>query len=291
MSGYNLVPGVDENYEFPPEVREALIRSLNIKNTGAALTTAERNALSTAEMDSGYYIFNTDVQTFQIWRADFEEWHDGLEAPGSVKEWPGVSIPPGWMKQDGRALNRQLYKALYARIGTTYGVGNNATTFNIPNRGGRMTVDVDGSYHLGKQGGQPTVPLYIDNLPSHNHGGATGGQSANHDHHFTTGGESARHYHLPFADGGYYIIEGVPGNGPYRLVDKFDFLTDNTQGGEQAFGFNSGSSTGLNQGDHTHSGVTNPELQGHVHGVSAQGGNVPHENMPPYHSAHLIIKY
>ena len=284
MSDYNLLAGVDENYNFPPEVLAALIESLNIRSIGEPMTTAERNALDAPSLDSGYYIFNTDTQVFQVWRADpLNEWHDGLEAPGTVKEWAGNVIPAGWKKQDGTSLPRAKYKALFDKIGTTYGGSGTPTHFNLPNRGGRVSMDTSSAHHLGKQGGAETVALSVAQLPSHNHGGATTVESQSHEHRFVTGGESARHYHLPFGDSAYYMLDGVQGNGPQRYLD----LTD----GGNFYRSDSGSSTGWNQGDHSHAGSTREESVDHTHGIYAQGGDGFHENMQPYHTSHLIIKY
>lgn len=38
----------------------------------------------------------------------------------------------GWVRCDGRSLNRADYSNLYDRINTIYGSGDGATTFNIP---------------------------------------------------------------------------------------------------------------------------------------------------------------
>ena len=45
-----------------------------------------------------------------------------------------VAIPSGWLLCDGSAYSTTgEYKDLYDVIGTTYGVGDNLTTFNLPN--------------------------------------------------------------------------------------------------------------------------------------------------------------
>jgi microcystin-dependent protein len=45
------------------------------------------------------------------------------------------SAPTGWLVCNGQAVNRagvSGYPALFAAIGTTYGAGDNSTTFNLP---------------------------------------------------------------------------------------------------------------------------------------------------------------
>jgi microcystin-dependent protein len=44
------------------------------------------------------------------------------------------TIEDGWLLCDGAAVSRTTYAKLFAVIGTTYGVGNGSTTFNLPNR-------------------------------------------------------------------------------------------------------------------------------------------------------------
>lgn len=44
----------------------------------------------------------------------------------------GSAAPTGFLLCDGSAVSRTTYAALYAVIGTAYGVGDGATTFNLP---------------------------------------------------------------------------------------------------------------------------------------------------------------
>lgn len=51
---------------------------------------------------------------------------------GSVIMWSGSSAPSGWLLCDGSAISRTTYASLFAIAGTTYGVGDGSTTFNVP---------------------------------------------------------------------------------------------------------------------------------------------------------------
>ena len=49
------------------------------------------------------------------------------------------NVPTGYLLCDGSAVSRTTYANLFYAIGTTYGTGNNSTTFNIPDgRGGTL---------------------------------------------------------------------------------------------------------------------------------------------------------
>ena len=46
--------------------------------------------------------------------------------------WANTTYPTGWLLADGSAISRTTYSDLFTAIGTTYGVGDGSTTFNIP---------------------------------------------------------------------------------------------------------------------------------------------------------------
>lgn len=52
---------------------------------------------------------------------------------GAMVMWGTTSAPTDWLLCDGTAVDRTTYAALFAVIGTTFGVGNGSTTFNLPN--------------------------------------------------------------------------------------------------------------------------------------------------------------
>ncbi len=68
----------------------------------------------------------TDATTLQGQGADM------LGPPGIKGEFFMPTAPAGWLPADGRALLRSQYPALFAAIGTTWGAGDNVTTFNLP---------------------------------------------------------------------------------------------------------------------------------------------------------------
>jgi microcystin-dependent protein len=96
-----------------------------------------------------------------------------LVPTGSVSAYTGTSAPGGWLLCDGSDVSRSTYDVLYAIIGTTYGVGNGSTTFNLPNLKGRVVVGLDGAQTefntLGGTGGEKSHTLTVDEMPSHTH--------------------------------------------------------------------------------------------------------------------------
>ena len=52
----------------------------------------------------------------------------------------GSTIPNGWLECTGAAVSRSTYARLFAAIGTTWGVGDGSTTFNLPFAAGRNVI-------------------------------------------------------------------------------------------------------------------------------------------------------
>lgn len=65
---------------------------------------------------------------------------------GSIIWHAGTGTPDGALYCDGSAVSRTAYAELFAAIGTTYGSGDGATTFNIPDLRGLFVRGADGDY-------------------------------------------------------------------------------------------------------------------------------------------------
>ncbi len=67
---------------------------------------------------------------------------------GAVMHFAMQSAPTGWLKADGSAVSRTQYPALFAAIGTTFGVGDGRTTFNLPDLRGEFVRGWDGGRNI-----------------------------------------------------------------------------------------------------------------------------------------------
>jgi hypothetical protein len=57
---------------------------------------------------------------------------------GQVAYFTDVSPPLGWLIADGRSYSRTRFARLFAKIGTRFGIGDGATTFNVPDIRGNL---------------------------------------------------------------------------------------------------------------------------------------------------------
>lgn len=106
---------------------------------------------------------------------------------GAIMVYGGGSAPEGWLLCDGSAVSRQVYWMLFSVIGTLFGGGDGANTFNLPDLRGRFPLGQDDMNGIpagrvtavaadvvGGSGGVEAVALSIGQMPAHNHGGAAG---------------------------------------------------------------------------------------------------------------------
>lgn len=65
-----------------------------------------------------------------------------MTPPGAVIPYAGSTAPEGWLLCNGAAVSRTTYAALFDLIGTTFGVGDGSTTFNVPDMRSKMPIGV-----------------------------------------------------------------------------------------------------------------------------------------------------
>jgi len=91
---------------------------------------------------------------------------------GGLVMWPTGTAPSGFLLCTGTAVSRTTYASLFAIVGTTFGVGDGSTTFNLPNYTNRMPYGTT----VGATGGTADAVVV-----SHNHS-FTGSALGSHDH-------------------------------------------------------------------------------------------------------------
>ena len=142
---------------------------------------------------------------------------------------------------------------------------------------GAGTLSPD-TYTAGATGGAARVTLTTNEMPSHNHGGATGTVSNDHTH---SGVTSVTGNHVHYTTNSSNVWGGGAGGQQGYLSNNSDAtikkstLADNRR------------NESTDAGDHSHSFTTGGISANHTHSVSFQGGGAAHENRMPYFVVHF----
>ena len=172
---------------------------------------------------------------------------------GTVLDFAGSTAPALWLLCSGQAVSRTTYSALFAAIGTIYGVGDGSTTFNLPDLRGVVIAGLDNmngtpagrltsTYYganpdvLGTVGGGQSETLTTAQIPAHTHSGTTGAMNSNqaHTHTFTSvqvGGGALSGGSAPSV-----ALNAATGSttGSTNIDHTHNFTTDNGTGGGTA---------------------------------------------------------
>jgi len=110
---------------------------------------------------------------------------DKLNIIGLIAPFATSTVPTDWLECNGAAVSRTTYAVLFASIGTSFGVGDGSTTFNLPDLQGRAPIGSGTGASLtartvGQQLGTETHTLTVNEMPAHTHDFRT--YNANFDH-------------------------------------------------------------------------------------------------------------
>jgi microcystin-dependent protein len=90
-----------------------------------------------------------------------------LLSAGAVQYYAMNTAPSGWLKANGAAISRTTYATLFTAIGTTFGVGDGSTTFNVPDLRGEFARGWDDG--RGIDTGRVFGSAQADEFKSHTH--------------------------------------------------------------------------------------------------------------------------
>ena len=197
---------------------------------------------------------------------------------------PGIrqDVPDGWLLCVGTAVSRTAYSSLFTVIGTTYGVGDGSTTFNLPDMRGNVPVGVKSTQtsnpdirSLGLVAGAYTYTITANNLPLHTHAVGTLTFTGNavvsgpasvtaltgaitNAAAITTTGQSVTHTHATVGNisGGFKATNAGATTGSAALL---------AQSGSTLTPRDAGYTTGNASVDHSHS----VPIHGHAHTLAA----------------------
>lgn len=164
---------------------------------------------------------------------------------GTILDYSAPEPPAGYLICDGQAVSRAFYASLFAVIGTRWGIGDGATTFNIPDLRRRVTAGSGGvslsdvATSVGSVGGAENVLLTANQtgLRQHSHTG-TILVPLNHVHSFA-------HQHIVGRagggdDGNFAFRNGITsiGGNLFPNVDSRQSITGDGGGGQAAENWN-----------------------------------------------------
>lgn len=134
--------------------------------------------------------------------------------PGAAMDFWDDVLPEGYLWGNGSAVSRTTYARLFSLFSTFYGPGDGSTTFNLPDKRGRVSAAMDNLGGVSAAGRIGTVVTDNGTIV-----GTTLGSSGGSSTHAQTNNELISHFHTPPAitDPGHtHNISpavGVPSNG------------------------------------------------------------------------------
>jgi microcystin-dependent protein len=159
-----------------------------------------RSSTGSAQLIRGYYYTRTSdgaLQGFEHFEApisvefindriditpriSLEDSGGNVLPTGMIAPYGAAAAPTGWLLCDGAAVSRTTFAALFAVIGTTYGVGDGSTTFNVPDLRQRFPMGKAAAGTgavLGGTGGNVDHTHALDTATSHAKVNAVSGAS------------------------------------------------------------------------------------------------------------------
>jgi len=196
---------------------------------------------------------------------------------GGVIDYPVSSAPSSnWHLADGTAISRSIYATLFTLIGTTFGVGDGSSTFNLPDYRDRMSIGAGSTYGIGATGGEATHTLTNSEVP------ATGVTVAITDPQHTHTATDSGHSH------------GVTDPGHSHGVNEGTNATAGTRFTTATNNIGTGSTNSATTGLTVNSANANVTNASSATGITAagtvNGSGAAHNNLPPYLGMFKMIR-
>lgn len=170
---------------------------------------------------------------------------------GTILMYGGSTAPTGYVFCRGQAISRTVYPALFSVIGTTFGVGDGSTTFNVPDLRNRYPIGAD-TVARGATAGANTDDI------SHTHGTGTLVTASDGAHTHSADGTLAA-----AATATTVAVQSGAGTTVPTDTHTHDVTGDTSSNGA-----------------HTHT----------ISGSTASGGSAAHDNRPASLGVNFIIK-
>jgi microcystin-dependent protein len=172
---------------FTPHVTNGATVTLNVDSLGAKpLRSAPNTELLAGTIIQGTpYVatYNNNDGAFYLHGFFGNPYNIPLAA--GLDYWAPTAPNTSFAFPVGQAISRTTYSALFALIGTTYGTGDGSSTFNLPDKTGRVSVMKEASVsrltgagfggnstQMGAVGGVEKQTLATANLPPYTPSGA-----------------------------------------------------------------------------------------------------------------------
>jgi len=97
---------------------------------------------------------------------------------GAGMIWYTSTAPANWLLCDGSAVSRTTHAKLFGVLGTTYGIGDGSTTFNLPDLRQRFPMGKAASGTGNTLAGTGGNIDHTHSVPAHYHGMGTGADLA-----------------------------------------------------------------------------------------------------------------